>query len=185
MLLNVDMLDSLITSKTRLKLLLKFFMNSNTSSYLRSLADEFNESTNAVRVELNRLSEAGILEVYPEGNTVMYKANKQNALFNDISSIVKKYIGIDQIIDQVLDKLGDLKFAFVTGDYAEGKDSGIIDLVLVGEIDKVYMIHLIEKSESIIHRKIRYIILNQSEYEQNFKKESAKKILVLLNSNDR
>lgn len=170
------MLDSLITSKTRLKLLLKFFMNSSTKSYLRSLAEEFNESTNAVRVELNRLSEAGILKGMPEGNTIMYRANQQHPLFSDISNIVKKYIGIDQIIDQVISKLGDLKLAFITGDYAEGKDTGIIDLVLVGDINKMYMIDLVEKAESLIHRKIRYIILNDAEYEKNF---ASQKVLIL------
>lgn len=173
------MLESLITSKTRLKLLLKFFTNSHTHSYLRSLAGEFSESTNAVRVELNRLSEAGILEVYPEGNTVMYKANQSHPLFNDISNIVKKYIGIDQIVEQVLVKLGDLKLALVTGDYAEGKDTGIIDLLLVGDIDKVYVINLIERAESIIKRKIRYIVFSESEYERDFKKLSTSKVLVL------
>ena len=78
-----------------------------------------------------------------------------------------------------MDKLGDLKLAFVTGDYAEGKVAGIIDLVLVGEIDKVYMIRLIEKAEGIIRRKIRYIVLNESEYKQNFKNISVQKILIL------
>lgn len=173
------MLDSPITSKTRLRLLLKFFMNSNTRSYLRSLAEEFNESTNAVRIELNRLTEAGILNVSREGNTMMYQANPQYPLFNDIINIVKKYIGIDQIIEQVLAKLGNLKIAYLIGDYAEGKDSGILDLVLVGEINKVYLIGLVEKAEKIIHRKIRYIILNESEYEQYLKKVSAQKVLIL------
>jgi hypothetical protein len=81
----------------------------------------------------------------------------------------------------VLDKWGNLKLAVVTGDYAKGKDTGIIDLVLVGDIDKLYMIRLVEKAEKIICRKVRYIILNESEYEQNFKKVSAQKILILLN----
>ena len=59
------MLDTLVTSKTRIKLLMKFFLNPGTRAYLRSLADEFGESTNSVRVELNRLSEAGLLGSEP------------------------------------------------------------------------------------------------------------------------
>ena len=55
------MLDTLITSKTRVKLLMKFFLNPGTRAYLRELASEFDESTNSVRVELNRLSEAKII----------------------------------------------------------------------------------------------------------------------------
>lgn len=61
------MIDSLISSKTRIKLLMKFFLNPGVTSYLRGLADEFGESTNAVRVELNRLCSAGFLEEVPEG----------------------------------------------------------------------------------------------------------------------
>lgn len=154
-------------------------MNSDTQSYLRSLADEFSESTNAVRIELNRLTEAGILNVHPEGNTVMYQANQKHPLYPDIINIVKKYIGIDQIIDQVVAKIGDLKFAFITGDYAEGKDTGIIDLVLVGKIDKLYVVNLIEKAESIIHRKIRYVIFSEAEYQQYSKRVSVHKVLIL------
>ena len=56
------MLNTLITSKTRINLLLKFFLNPGTKAYLRGLASEFDESTNAVRVELNRLTQAKILK---------------------------------------------------------------------------------------------------------------------------
>ena len=44
------MLETLITSKTRVKLLMKFFLNPGTRAYLRGLATEFDESTNSVRV---------------------------------------------------------------------------------------------------------------------------------------
>lgn len=173
------MLDSLITSKTRIKLLLKFFLNSNTRSYLRLLASEFNESTNSVRIELNKLTEAGILESAPEGNTIMYKANLRHPLFPEISKIVEKYFGFDQIIEQILVKLGDVKLAFVMGDYAHGKDTGIIDLVLVGSnINKVYLVSLVEKVEGIIHRKIRFLILSEEEYKSKFKDISEHKILI-------
>ena len=157
------MLDSLITSKTRLKLLLKFFSNANTQSYLRSLAEEFGESTNAVRVELNRLSEAGFLVSSSSGNTIVYKANKKHPLFPEITGIVSKYLGLDSLIEQVISHLGDLKQAWVVGDYAHGKDTGLIDLVLVGDIDKAYLEKLIGKAEALIHRKIRTLVLTPEE----------------------
>jgi DNA-binding transcriptional ArsR family regulator len=172
------MLDSLITSKTRIKLLLKFFLNSNTKSYLRSLATEFKESTNSVRLELNKLTDAGILEANPEGNTIMYKANSNHPLFPEISKIVEKYFGFDKIIDQILIKMGDLKLAFITGDYARGQDTGVIDLVLVGNVNKIYLISLVEKVEAVINRKIRYLILTEEEYEKDYKDMSGHKILI-------
>lgn len=159
LLLVLHMLDSLITSKTRLKLLLKFFSNPNTQSYLRSLAEEFGESTNAVRVELNRLSDAGFLQSNNKGNTVVYQANRKHPLFPEITGIVSKYLGLDRLVEEVVSQLGDLKQACVVGDYAQGKDTGLIDLVLVGEVDKVYLDKLIDKAERLINRRIRTFVL--------------------------
>ena len=68
------MLNQLITSKTRLRLLIKFFISQANRGYLNGLATEFNESTNAIRKELNHLSEAGYLEKFKDNNKVSYKA---------------------------------------------------------------------------------------------------------------
>lgn len=151
------MLETLITSKTRIKLLLKFFSNDN-KAYLRSLAEEYGESTNAVRTELNRLSEAGLLQSEAAGNTILYQANTQHPIYQDIRNLVAKYLGFDQIIDSVLQRLGNLEAAVVIGDYARGHDSGVIDLRLVGNIDIQYLEQLIPKAEQLINRKIRYSV---------------------------
>ncbi len=160
------MLDSLITSKTRVKLLLKFFLNSNTRAYLRGLADEFGDSTNAIRVELNRLTNAGLLTSEDDGRTKQYMANKNHPLFPDIHNIIMKFTGIDQVIDVVLNKIGTIELAFITGDYAKGIDSGIIDIVVVGEIDRQYFQNLVDKAEGLIKRKIRSLILRRDEFER-------------------
>ena len=159
------MLDSLITSQTRIKLLLKFFLNPESKSYLRELADEFGESTNSVRLELNRLTEAGLLCSCDEGRTKVYRANTKHPLFPEIQSMVRKFTGIDQLIPQVLSKLGDIHSAYIVGDYARGMDSGIIDLVLVGEVDRAYLQNLTSKLEPMIRRKIRTLVLSDAELE--------------------
>jgi len=158
------LLDSLITSKTRIKLLMKFFLNPGTSAYLRGLADEFGESTNSVRVELNRLSEAGLLESADEGRTKVYRANTGHPLFPEVQRIVAKTVGLDRLVEQVVSRLGNVELAFITGDYAKGKDSGLIDLVLVGEIDANYYQSLLPKLEKLIDRKIRGLLLQGEEY---------------------
>ena len=99
------MLESLITSKTRIKLLLKFFINPSTKAYLRELAKEFDVSTNSIRLELNRLEESNLLISQTQGRTVQYQANTQNTLFKDIRSIVFKYVGIDSLIENIISKL--------------------------------------------------------------------------------
>ncbi|MDO9508082.1 MAG: winged helix-turn-helix domain-containing protein [Thermovirgaceae bacterium] len=170
------MLESFITSKTRVRLLLKFFLNPGTSAYLRGLADEFGESTNGVRVELNRLSEAGILESTDEGRTKVYRANEKHPLFPEIRRIVAKTVGLDRLVEQVVSRLGNVELALVTGDYAKGVDSGLIDLVLVGDVDQTYLVELVKKAEAMIERKIRTLVLKAEEYkklEEKFKKEKA------------
>ncbi len=173
------MLESLITSRTRVKLLLKFFSNSSNTAYLRGLAQEFGESTNAVRVELNRLSEAGLLEMENSGNTILYKANRNNPLFPEISTIVSKFFGFDRIVEHVVDKLGNVELALITGSYAKGVDSGIIDLVLVGNIDWDYLVNLIKKTEKLINRKIRPLVLTDQEYKKLANQLETEKPLVL------
>ena len=110
------MLDSLITSKTRLKMLLKFFTNSDSRSYLRRLADEFDESTNSIRLELNNLTGAGYLMSTEIGRTIEYRANTNHPLYPEIKKIVHKYLGLDNIVQNVIKKLGKVQFALVTGD---------------------------------------------------------------------
>lgn len=157
------MLEAVITSKTRLKLLLKFFINSTTSAYLRELAEEFGGSTNGIRVELNRFVDAGLLESRSEGRTVLYSANTKNNLFRDIENIARKYVGIDHIVDNVLSELGQLDAAWVVGDYARGIDGGLIDLVLVGEIKHDVLQSVVAKAEAVIGRKIRSLVLGEGE----------------------
>ena len=168
------MIDSLITSKTRIKLLLKFFLNSNSRAYLRNLENEFGESTNAIRIELNRLEGAGLLSSQISGNRKYFKANTEHPLFKDINNILKKFVGIDRLIENVLNKIGNLEEAYITGDFAEGKDSPMIDLVLVGtELDTGFIESLVCKVEKMIERKIRYIILTGEQMEDFFKNKQS------------
>jgi predicted nucleotidyltransferase len=160
------MLDALITSKTRLKLLLKFFLNRNSSSYLRELENEFGESTNSIRLELNRFEKAGLLESYAKGNKKFYQANVSHPLFPDINNILMKYVGFDKIIENIIKKLGEMKCVYVVGEFARGNDNHVIDLVFVcDKIDREYMVRLVEKAENLIHRKIRYLVLSPGEFE--------------------
>lgn len=162
------MLDILITSKTRVKLLIKFFTHEANRGYLRGLAEEFNESTNSVRVELNRLSEAGILVSEHEGNTKSYAANRKHPLFHEMKSLVAKYLGLDRLVEVVINKLGNIEKAIVVGDYAKGIDSGVIELVLVGKaINKEYLEFLIEKAEAKINRKVKVAIYEEEPTEMN------------------
>ena len=168
------MLDTIITSKTRIKLLLKFFLNSETKSYLRNLEQEFGESSNGIRVELNRLEGAGMLRTEVIGHRKYFSANTSHPLYKDINNILKKVVGIDKIIERITSQIGKLEAAYLTGDFAIGHDSKIIDLVLVGgELDINYINTLTVKAEEIMDRKIRHLVLNSSQMADYFKDKPA------------
>jgi len=159
-----NLFTGLISSKTRIKLLVRFFFNPKTRSYLRELAKEFNVSTNSVRKELNQLKKTNLLKCEKKGRQIQYMANQEHPLFPELKSMVAKFMGIDHVIDDFVGRLGDLERAYLIDDYAEGKDTGIIDLVLVGNIDPYHLDDLSRKSERYIKRKIRALVLNRDEY---------------------
>jgi predicted transcriptional regulator len=153
------MLETLITSKTRIRILVKFFINAANNGYLRGLADEMNESTNSIRKELNSLSEAGYLEKEADQNRVTYKANANHPLFSVLQKIVYQHIGLDAIVEMILDRMGAVKKIIVTGDYVNGKDSGTIEVILVGEeLNIAYIEQLAIKIEQEIKRKVQFFI---------------------------
>lgn len=160
------MIDILISSKTRIKLLMKFFLNSNNSSYLRHLEEEFGESSNAIRVELNKFEKAGFLKSFSRGNKKIFTVNTTHPLFKDINSIILKLTGLDHIIDYVLKRIGDLEKVYLVGNLAKGQDSDIIDLVLVGNnLNKGFLVEQIEKAERKIGKKIRYVHFSVNEFD--------------------
>jgi predicted transcriptional regulator len=157
------MLESLITSKTRLRLLIKFFLNITNKGYLNSLANEFGESTNSVRKELNNLCSAGYLEKHNQNNKVIYKANASHPLFKIIQKIVQKHLGIEEILETVYNRIGDVKKIMIFGDYAKGIDSGLIEVLIVGDnINKEYLDEISPKIELKIKRKVSFFVSNKS-----------------------
>jgi hypothetical protein len=158
------MLDALITSKTRIKLLLKFFLNSSKQDYLRNLESELGDNTNSIRVELNKLEEAGLLKSFVKGNKKIFQSNTEHPLFGDINSILMKITGLDELIKRVLNNVGELEEVYLCGDLAQGNDSEIIDLILVGDINREYFSELVIKAEKYIQKKIRFVVFIPQEF---------------------
>jgi hypothetical protein len=178
------MIQTLITSQTRIKLLLKFFLNSSTRAHLRGLESEFGESSNSIRVELNRFEEAGLLGSVRAGNKKLYQANIKHPLYNDIHNLILKESGIDQVLSKVIYRMGLLESIYLTGDFARGKDSPVIELIIVGSgIDREYLTRKVIQAETLSGRKVSYIVLEPGEAEDHFRKLKPSDLLPLW-SND-
>ncbi|MGO3708445.1 MAG: hypothetical protein ACTJGD_00025 [Mesonia hippocampi] len=159
--------------------MLKFFLNSNSRAYLRSLEGEFGESTNAIRIELNRFEEAGMLSSTKEGNRKYFKANTQHPLFEEMQNIVRKYVGIDEIVASVVTKIGNLERVYIEGKLARGLTPEVIDLILVGNhIDRQYLTQLISKAEKVVKKPIRYVLLSPENEEKYLQAKQDKPLLI-------
>ena len=157
------MLNQLITSKTRLRLLIKFFISQANRGYLNGLASEFKESTNSIRKELNHLSKAGYLDRYKDENKVAYKANVKHPMFEILQKVVYKHLGLEDIVEHVLSQIGDVNEIHLIGDYAKGLDSGKIEIMLIGnDLNDNYISSLEKKVEKIIERKVQFYIANKA-----------------------
>ena len=178
------MLESLITSKTRIKLLLKFFLNSNTKAYLRGLETEFGESTNAIRIELNRFEQAGLLTSHSEGNRKFFTANTKHPLFPDIQSLMRKHLGIDKLLDHVIENLGGVKKVYLTGAFAHGQESPDIEILLVGvEIDTHYLDNIIARAGTLIHKNILYQLVPSLQSADDYPGMGSENMLLLWEQN--
>jgi DNA-binding transcriptional ArsR family regulator len=159
-----SLFSGLITSKTRINILMRLFLNPEKNAYLRELSGEFGVSPSQVREELRQLNEAGFLASEKKGRQIHYRANTGHPLFGELHSMVRKALGMDRIIDSIIERLGNLESAYLVGDCAEGKDTGLIDLVLVGDIDQANLTDLVAKTEKYIGRKIRTLLLSRQEF---------------------
>jgi len=161
-------LNKLITSKTRLRLLIKFFISQANRGYLNGLATEFKESTNSIRKELNHLSDAGYLEKYRDNNKIGYKANVNHPMFEILQKVVFKHLGLEDIVDHVLAQMGDVMEIHLISDYAKGLDTGLIEVLLIGDkLNTDYIANLEQKIEKLIERKVQFIISNRKATDQN------------------
>ena len=153
------MLGELITSKTRLRLLIKFFVSQANRGYLNGLATEMGESTNAIRKELNHLHDAGYLQKEKSNNKIQYKANTKHPMFSVLQKVILKHLGLEDAVEIVLDRMGDVEKIILIGNYAKGIDSGKIEIIIVGQdLNTSYVQNLEEKLEKLISRKVTFFL---------------------------
>jgi len=152
-------LGELITSKTRLRLLIKFFVSQANRGYLNGLATEMGESTNAIRKELNHLHNAGYLQKEKSNNKIQYKANTKHPMFSVLQKVILKHLGLEDAVEIVLDRMGAVEQIILIGDYAKGIDSGKIEIIIVGQdLNTSYVRNLEEKIENLISRKVTFFL---------------------------
>ena len=125
------------------------------------------ENTNSIRVELNRLEQAGILSSELEGRRKLYRVNDQHPLTENLTAIVRKVTGVDALIDRVVGRLPELEQVWICGKLAQGVQSDKIDCVLVGvDLDESYIQDLSDRVEELTGKSVNAQISSEIQPEQ-------------------
>jgi hypothetical protein len=142
--------------------LIKFFISQANRGYLNGLATEMGESSNAIRKELNHLHDAGYLDKVKNDNKIEYKANAKHPLYHVLRKVVLKHLGLEDIVETVLERMGSIQKIILVGDYAEGNDTGNIEIFLTGnDLNMNYISQLEEKIEKLIKRKVSFYLASK------------------------
>lgn len=165
--------DSLFSGKIRLKLLSRILLNPDSQVYLRQLQRDLNVSSNTVRLELNKLSAMKLISTtdQEEGKIKKYTANPLHPLHKSLRGLILRYMGVDQLLEEVFYKLGFLEEVYLTGEIAEGKNTPFIDLVVVGDIDREFFTTLIDRAELLLQKKIRTALYAPEEFDLEILKD--------------
>ncbi|MBI4040965.1 MAG: nucleotidyltransferase domain-containing protein [Deltaproteobacteria bacterium] len=165
-------LDTLFSSKTRVKLLSLFVMSPEKSFYQRELERLLGVPIRAIQQEIEKLVSIGFLASTRSGNRVYFKANQDFMLFNELKKIILKTEAIGGLIQEHLMKLGKVRFSFIFGSLATGKDmpQSDIDLMIIGSVGAKLLSSTTQKISEKTGREINAHLYSEKEFLDKFKK---------------
>jgi len=167
------MFENLFGSKTRVKLLSLFYNNPERPFYVREITRKINEQINSVRRELQNLLSIGIVKSINQSNRLYYEVNPKYKFFNELSSIFKKIPAKSKEIKQTkeeeqilkkISKAGNIKLLFLTGAFVRGSNQ-IIDLFIVGDVNKAKLAKIIAEIEKQMTRELNYTVMRVEDFD--------------------
>jgi hypothetical protein len=160
-------LQDLFISKVRVKILQSFLSNPNDPFHVRGLVRKTNEEINAVRRELARMENAGIVKKEHRGNRLYYWFRKDYIFYYDLLSLVVKTTELGKAIITNRNKLGKIKFAMLSGKFVRHleREKDEVDFLIVGKVVLPELANIVREEESRREREINYTIMTEEEFE--------------------
>ena len=161
------MLEALLGSKLRAKVLGWLFSHPDERYFVRQLTALLKEDSTNVSRELARLEKTGILVSTTEGRQKYYQANRQSPLFNELHGLILKTVGAADIIRKALEpRMADIKLAFIFGSVAKRAENRFsdIDLLVVGDITFGDVVDLISTAEETLSRELNPVVYTLTEF---------------------
>lgn len=160
-------LTDLIVSKVRVKILDLFFTRPDEMFYVRELTRLVNEEINAVRRELDRMLECGLIKSEQRGNRLYYSLNHRYLLYQELLQAVTKSSGLGKKIRRLRRKLGTIDYVMFSGRYIRGlkPTHDEVDILIVGEVVLPELEVLMKEDQDRLGREINYAVFSLEEFE--------------------
>lgn len=160
------MLEDLIISRVRVKLLQLFLSEPGQIIHVRELVRRSKEEINAVRRELAHMEKAGMLSKEHRANRLYYNFKKDYPLYYDLLELITKTTGLGGAILRNKNKLGRVKFAMLSGKFARNIPGAIekVDLLIVGNVVIPEVAALVREEEVRRGREIFFTPMTEEEF---------------------
>jgi len=160
-------LQDFMISRVRVKLMELFFLHPEELYYVREITRLVKEEINAVRRELDKMLEYGLLKSEERGNRLYYNLNRKYVFYSELQRMIAKTTGIGLKIRKLKRKLGSVEFVMFSGRFVEGlnprKDD--VEVLIVGDIVIPELQAVMKEEEVRLGREINYSVLKKEEFE--------------------
>jgi len=161
------MLEDIIVSKVRVKLLSIFFANPAEIYHVRGLVRKTGEEINAVRRELLHLETAGILKKEPRGNRLYYWVNSNYLLYPELLMMIAKETDLGEQIIKNRNRIGKITFCVFSSKFVkkERRREDEVDILVVGNVVMAELSVLIKAEEEKRGKEINYTVMSNEEFD--------------------
>ncbi len=185
------MIDFLIKSKIRKKIILLFLYNQKREFYLSEVAKIVGTSPGTAQRELNRLLAGDFISFKKRANLSIYSLNKRYTLLKELEAIVNKTFGVEVMLKNGLGTIDNIDYAFIFGSFVKGKfrSESDVDLFIIGEVEEDQILEVVQRIENSIAREINYHLADRDDFlsktkDSFFYREILRDYLLLVGNKD-
>lgn len=164
---NMANLEDFMISKVRAKLFKIFLEDPAKIFFVRELVRLSQEEINAVRRELEHMEKCGMLRKEQRGNRLYYGFRKDYPFYLELLHLAAKTTGLGAEIIKQKNKLGKIKYAFLSGRFIRHRphQEDDVDILIVGDVVLPQISLLISEYEKRMEREINYSVMTKEEFE--------------------
>lgn len=169
-------LAELLFKDYRRRVLGLLLLHADKRYHVREIARLTGTIAGTLHKELARLADAGLLLKETVGNQVLYGANRDCPIFQELTSILRKTSGLTDVLADALASFSDkIVAAFVFGSMANGKEAAgsDVDLLVIGDVGFTEVAKAVYSAQEVLGREINPKVYSKKEWNQILKDKNA------------